>query len=116
MSEDAHLVIHSYVGISMRYLAFRKTPNCRPECEGTASCSKLNPLNLADRDLVFGPVIELRGPGRLMRGHLLGMLDPANRSPGKPSHRLRARCGTRLALGSRHFALVFGSLPRHYSD
>jgi len=77
MSEDAHLVIHSYVGISMRYLAFRKTPNCRPECEGAASCSKLNPLNLADRDLVFGPVIELRGPGRLMRGHLLGMLDPA---------------------------------------
>ncbi|HEX7193529.1 MAG TPA: hypothetical protein VF207_01065 [Chthoniobacterales bacterium] len=39
--------------------------------------SKLNPFNLADRDLVFGPVVELGGPGRLMRSHLLGMLEPA---------------------------------------
>ena len=39
---------------------------------------KLNPLDLADCDLVFGPVIKLGGPGRLMRSHLLGMLEPAS--------------------------------------
>jgi hypothetical protein len=37
----------------------------------------LNPFNLADRELVFGPVVELGGAGRLMRSHLLGMLEPA---------------------------------------
>ena len=39
---------------------------------------KLNPFDLADCDLVFGPVVELRGPGRFMRSHLLGMLEPAS--------------------------------------
>src|SRR5215472_10682159 len=39
---------------------------------------KLDPLDLADCDLVFGPVIKLGGPGRLMRSHLLGMLEPAS--------------------------------------
>jgi hypothetical protein len=38
----------------------------------------LNPFNLADRELVLGPVVELGGPGRLMRSHLLGMLKPAS--------------------------------------
>jgi hypothetical protein len=37
----------------------------------------LNPLDLADCDLIFGPVVEFGGPGRLMRSHLLGMLEPA---------------------------------------
>jgi hypothetical protein len=45
--------------------------------EAIAPCSKLDPLNLADCDLILGPVVELRGPGRLMRSHLLGMLEPA---------------------------------------
>ena len=39
---------------------------------------KLNPLDLADCDLVFGPVVKFGGPGRLMRSHLLGMLEPAS--------------------------------------
>jgi hypothetical protein len=38
----------------------------------------LNPLDFADCDLVFGPVIKFGGPGRLMRGNLLGMLEPAS--------------------------------------
>ena len=38
---------------------------------------KLNPLDLADRDFVFGAVVKFGGPGRLMRSHLLGMLEPA---------------------------------------
>ena len=44
----------------------------------TSQQSKLNPFDLADRYLVFGPVVELRGAGRLMRSHLLGMLEPAS--------------------------------------
>jgi hypothetical protein len=32
-------------------------------------------VNLADCDLVFGPVVELRGPGRLLPRHLLGILE-----------------------------------------
>src|SRR5215470_16075986 len=39
---------------------------------------KLDPLDLADCDLVFGPVVKFGGPGRLMRSHLLGMLEPAS--------------------------------------
>jgi hypothetical protein len=39
---------------------------------------KLNPLNLTDCDLVFGPIVKFGGPGRLMRSHLLGMLQPAS--------------------------------------
>ena len=38
---------------------------------------KLNPLDLADGDLVLGSVVKLGGPGRLMRSHLLGVLKPA---------------------------------------
>src|SRR5215470_15830255 len=38
---------------------------------------KLDPLDLADCDLVFRPVVKFGGPGRLMRSHLLGMLEPA---------------------------------------
>jgi len=38
----------------------------------------LNPFDLADCDLVFGPVVKFGGPGRLMRSHLLGMLEPAS--------------------------------------
>jgi|SRR6516162_6972699 len=57
---------------------------------------KLNPLNLTDRDLVFGPVVKFGGPRRLMRSHLLGMLEPtsilqvdrhAGRTPGVTSDR-----------------------------
>src|SRR5215469_39834 len=57
---------------------------------------KLNPLDLADCDLVFGPVVKFGGPGRLMRSHLLGMLEPASilqinrhtgRTPGVTSDR-----------------------------
>ena len=40
---------------------------------------KSNPLDLADCDLVFGPVVEFGGPGRLMRSHLLSMLEPPRR-------------------------------------
>jgi hypothetical protein len=39
---------------------------------------KLNPLDLTDCDLVFGAVVKFGGPGRLMRSHLLGMLEPAS--------------------------------------
>jgi hypothetical protein len=39
---------------------------------------RLNPLDLADCDLVFGPVVKFSGPVRLMRGYLLGMLEPAS--------------------------------------
>ena len=39
---------------------------------------KLNPLNLVDCDLVFGPVIKFGGPGRLRGGHVLGMLESAS--------------------------------------
>jgi hypothetical protein len=39
---------------------------------------KLNPLDFADCNLVFGPVVKFGGPGRLMRSHLLGMLEPAS--------------------------------------
>ena len=50
---------------------------------------KLNPLDLADCDLVFGAVVKCGGPGRLTRSHLLGMLHPAivlqvNRDAGGP--------------------------------
>ena len=38
-----------------------------PRSEEMASCSKLNPFNFADCHLVLGPVVELSGPGRLMR-------------------------------------------------
>ena len=40
-----------------------------PWSEEMASCSKLNPFNFADCDLVLGSVVELSGPGRLMRAH-----------------------------------------------
>jgi hypothetical protein len=39
---------------------------------------KLNPLDLTDCDLVFGSVVKFCGEGRLMRGHLLGMLEAAS--------------------------------------
>jgi hypothetical protein len=39
---------------------------------------KLNPLDLTDCDLVFGPVVKFGGPWRLMCSHLLGMLKPAS--------------------------------------
>jgi hypothetical protein len=45
--------------------------------ESAFSQLKLNPLNLTDCDLIFGPVVELGCSRRLMRGHLLGMLQPA---------------------------------------
>ena len=44
----------------------------------TSQQLKLNPLDLTNCDLVFGPVIQFGGPGRLMRSHLLGMLEPAS--------------------------------------
>src|SRR6516165_5896035 len=44
----------------------------------TSQQSKLNPLDLADCNLVFGSVVEFRGPGRLVRSHLLGMFEPAS--------------------------------------
>jgi hypothetical protein len=56
----------------------------------------LNPFNLANCDLVFGPVLKFDGPGRLMRSDLLGMLEPASilqvnrhtgRAPGMIPHR-----------------------------
>ena len=34
---------------------------------------KLNPLTLADGNLVFGPVVKFGGPGRLVRGDPLGV-------------------------------------------
>ena len=81
-----------------------------------ASQLKLNPFNLADGDLVFGPVVKFGGPGRLMRSHLLGMLEPAsvlqvNRHTG------RAPC---VASDWRQkpsvSGLVCGSLPTHCAD
>jgi hypothetical protein len=59
--------------ISILYAFIRYTFKCnlhQPQL-------KLNPLNLANCDLVFGPVVKFGGPGRLMRSHLLGMLEPA---------------------------------------
>jgi len=58
---------------------------------------KLNPLDLADGDLVFCPVVKFGGPGRLMRSHLLGMLEPAavlqvNRHAGRPAGVTPDRC------------------------
>ena len=38
---------------------------------------KLNPLDLTDCNLVFGPVVELGGPGRLVAGDGRGFLDGA---------------------------------------
>jgi hypothetical protein len=36
-----------------------------------------DPLNLVERYLIAAPVIESSRPGRLVRGHLLGDLEPA---------------------------------------
>jgi hypothetical protein len=44
----------------------------------TSQQLKLNPLDLADCDLVFSPVVKLGGPARLVRSHPLGMLEPAS--------------------------------------
>ena len=41
----------------------------------TSQKLKLNPLDLADCDLVLGPVVKFGGPRRLMRSHLLRMLE-----------------------------------------
>jgi hypothetical protein len=48
------------------------------EKTGIAEVFPLNPLDLADCNLVFGPAVKFGGPGRLMRSHLLGMLEPAS--------------------------------------
>ena len=39
---------------------------------------KSNPLDLADCDLVFGPVVKFGGPRLFVRSHLLSMLEPAS--------------------------------------
>src|ERR1700751_2989569 len=49
-----------------------------PSAIFTSRQLKLHALDFADCDLVVGPVVELRGPGRLMGSHLLGMLEPAS--------------------------------------
>ena len=74
-----------------------------------ASQLKLNPFNLADGDLVFGPVVKFGGPGRLMRSHLLGMLEAAsilevNRHAGRtpsvtPDRRQKPRVPRSFANG-----------------
>ena len=66
----------------------------------TSQQLKSNPFDLADCDFVFGAVVKFGGPGRLMRSHLLGMLEPASilqidrhtgRSPGvTPDRRQKA--------------------------
>ena len=66
--------------------------------------SKLNPLDFADCDLVFGPVVKLGGPGRLMRSYLLGVLEPASvlqsSTPGvTPDRRQKSRVPRSLANG-----------------
>jgi hypothetical protein len=56
----------------------------------TSQQLKLNPLNLADCDLILGPVVELGGPGRLMR------------SPARSSHGIDSRsflASSRLQTG-----------------
>ena len=67
---------------------------------------KLNPLDFADGDLVLGPVIKFGGPGRFMRSHLLGMLEPASilqvncdagRSPGAGYGRISGSSSLPLA-------------------
>jgi hypothetical protein len=70
---------------------------------------KLNPFNLADCDLVFGPVVKFGGAGRFMRSHLLGMLEPASvlqvnrhtgRAPGvTPDRRQKPRVPRSFANG-----------------
>ena len=70
---------------------------------------KLNPLDLADCDFVFGPVVKLGGPGQLMRSHLLGMLEPA--SGGS-----RARCDIRPVSKTPRSSLVCEWLPKHCAD
>ena len=39
-------------------------------------------LDLAQRNLIFCPIVELSGARRLMSGHLLGVLKPSVSSPG----------------------------------
>src|ERR1700741_1534137 len=70
---------------------------------------KSNPLDLADCDLVFGPVVKFGGSGRLMRSHLLGMLEPASilqvnrhagRTPGvTPDRRQKPRVSCSFTNG-----------------
>src|SRR6516225_6177179 len=70
---------------------------------------KLNPLDLADCDLVFGPIVKFGGSGRLMRSHVLGMLKPASilqvnrhagRTPGvTPDRRQKPRVPRSFANG-----------------
>ena len=76
-----------------------------------ASQLKLNPFNLADGDLVFGPVVKFGGPGRLMRSHLLGMLEAAsilevNRHAGRtpsvtPDRRQKPAFRARLRIAAQ---------------
>ena len=51
---------------------------CNSKRTFTSPQLELNPLDLANRDLIFGPIVKLGGPGRLMRSHLLGRLEPAS--------------------------------------
>ena len=93
--------------ISILYAFIRYTFKCnlhQPQL-------KLNPLNLANCDLVFGPVVKFGGPGRLMRSHLLGMLEPAsilqvNRHPScapsvAPDPRQKPRVRARLRMAAQ---------------
>ena len=75
----------------------------------TSQQLKLNPLDLTDCDLVFGPVVKFGGPGRLMCSHLLGMLEPTSilqvnrhtgRAPGMtPDRRQKPRIARSFANG-----------------
>src|SRR5262245_53907791 len=75
----------------------------------TSQQLKLNPLDLANCDFVFGAVVKFGGPGRLMRSHLLGMLEPASilqvnrhtgRAPGvTPDRRQKPRIPRSFANG-----------------
>lgn len=44
------------------------TPRAGRQSQAMPSWLQLNPLNLTDRDLVFGPVVRLGSSGRLMGG------------------------------------------------
>src|SRR6516162_10446182 len=74
---------------------------------------KLNPLDFADGDLVLGPVIKVWWSGATHEQPSAGHARAGLHSPGKPSHRSRAKCDTRPASETPRSALACGSLPRH---
>jgi hypothetical protein len=88
----------------------------------TSQQLKLNPLNFADCDLVFGPVVKFGCSRRLMTSHLLGVLEPSvvlqvNRDAGCPPGVTSDRGEKTRSLGpfpnSRPCVIAVKSSSRH---